>query len=113
MVEKEKVSFKTSHDFGDFFLDFMPRQSLGYKIMQRTHGDILTVRYQWEDEIEFVINPTEDRYLKYFRDPWNSELYEKVFPKKGLSSELWNSTCAFADIMGSVFKSKVLKKVAP
>lgn len=112
MVEKERVGFKTSHDFGDFFLDYMPKQSIGYKVVQRTHGDIMTVRYEWNDEIEFVVNPTDEKYLKYFRNAWTSEIYADLFPQRGLFSELWNATLAFGDIIGSVFKSRIIKNFA-
>ena len=35
--------------------------------MQYTHGNIQTIRYEWKDNIEFIINPKEEKYLKYFK----------------------------------------------
>ena len=113
LVDKEKVGFKPTCDLGNVFLDFMPCHSLGYKILQRTYGNLLTVRYEWENEIEFIVNPTEEKYLKYFRKAWGEEECEVILPQRGLFSELCESSLAFIDIVKSVVKSKVLHKSKP
>lgn len=109
MVEKERVGFHTSHDFGDLFLDYFPKHSIGYKILQRTHTDMLTVRYEWKDKLDYVINPTEPALLKYFTEPWTEEIYTKMMVQRSLGQEAKDATRAIFEIIKNVVKSKVLK----
>jgi len=110
LVEKEKVGFKTMCDFGDFFLDYLPKRSIGYKILQRTHPYIETTRYEWENKIDYVINPTDPEILKYFTTPWNMDTINKFIPKKSLGSEVISMVTAMADIIRSMVKSKLIKR---
>ena len=109
LMDKKLVGFKPSHDLGDVFLHYLPTKSLGYKIMQYTHGNIETIRYEWNDKIEFLINPTEEKYLKYFTKPWDIEFASKFFPKRTLGSELWEASKAFGFVLFNVFKSRLLE----
>lgn len=108
LMDKTRVGFKPSHDFGEVFLHYMPKHSIGYKIMQYTHGSIQTIRYEWEDSIDFIVNPTDEKYLKYFRDSWNFDEMEKFIPKRTLVNELWSTVCAFTYILRRVIKSRLL-----
>ncbi len=110
LVDKEKVGFKPTHDLGDVFLHYMPKNSIGYKIMQYTHGNIQTIRYEWEDNIEFIVNPTEEKYLKYFQNKWTLEEIQNFLPKRSLSGELVDAAAAFFYIFKSVIKSRILSK---
>jgi SAM-dependent methyltransferase len=109
MVEKEKVKFHTSSDFGDLFLDYLPKHSLGYKILQRTHSDLLTVRHEWKDNIDYVINPDDPALLKYFTEPWTEEIFNKMMVHRSLGAEALEASRALFEIAKTVFKSKVLK----
>lgn len=109
IVGKDRVNFNTSHDFGLLFLDYFQQHSLGYKILQRTHHQLFTVNYEWKDQIDYILEPNDDEYLKYFKQPWGKDHYDKIMPKRSLSQELISSTKATFDIFRSVFKSKVLK----
>jgi SAM-dependent methyltransferase len=109
MVEKSKVNFKVSHDFGEMFLHFLPSKSIGFKIVERTYGDLMTIRYEWKDSAECIVNPDDEYYLKYFREPWELKDCEKLFPSRSYKSELLSSFMAFVDIIRFVFNSKVLR----
>jgi len=109
IVGKDRVNFNTSHDFGLLFLDYFQQHSLGYKILQRTHHQLFTVNYEWKDQIDYLLDPDDDEYLKYFNQPWDKNHYDKIMPKRSLSQELLSSSMATFDIIRSVFKSKVLK----
>ena len=112
LMDKEKVGFKPSHDLGDVFLHYMPKHSLGYKMMQYTHGNIQTIRYEWKDNIDFIVNPTDEKYRKYFIEKWQINEMEQFLPNRSLSSELWSSICAFSFILKSVIKSRLFAKHA-
>ena len=108
MVEKDKVGFKPSHDLGDVFLHYLPKYSLGYKLMQYTHGNIQTIRYEWSESIEVIVNPSEEKYLKYFKGNWDIKEMEIMLPKRGLVSELFSTTCAFFYLLGCIIKSRII-----
>jgi SAM-dependent methyltransferase len=109
MMDKEHVGFKPSHDLGDVFLHYLPTKSLGYKIMQYTHGNVETIRYEWNGKIEFLVNPTEEKYRKYFTQAWDVEFASHFFPQRSLGAELWEVSKAFGFVVSNVFKSRVLK----
>ncbi|MFM9840182.1 MAG: class I SAM-dependent methyltransferase [Cyclobacteriaceae bacterium] len=112
IVSKERVNFHTSHDFGYIFLDYFQKNSIGYKILQRTHHQLFTVNYEWKDTIDYVLEPNEDIYMKYFEKAWawDEAIYNDLMPQRSVSEEFMQSFSAMVDIAKSVFKSKVLKK---
>ena len=110
LYEKEKLGFNPMLDYGELFLSYFPRKSIGWKIMQRTHHQMLTVNYEWKDNIDFLINPEDEKYLNYFKRPWDLDMIGKVMPQRGMKGEAQIVTKAFFDIVKSVIKSKFLKK---
>jgi len=107
-VNKKRLGFTTSHDFGELFLDYLPKSSIGFKIMQRTHPQLFTVNYEWKDAIEFEVEPSDEDLKKYFTKIWDQSMYERIVPKKTLGQELIRSTGALFDIISNVIKSKLL-----
>jgi len=112
MMEKTKIGFNTSCDFGNLFQEYFPKNSVGFKIMQRTHPNMETVRIEWQDSIECIVNPDDPELVKYFTAPWELERVNEFMPNRSLSSEMWSSTVAFFDILKSVFKSKLMSRVS-
>jgi hypothetical protein len=111
MFEKDKVGFNTSNDFGDIFLDYLPTNSIGYKILQRTHADIMTMRIEWRDDIEVVVNPLDNPELvRLFTSPWDEGIYKQFLPQRSLGSEAMQAMSAFGEVVKSVVKSKVLSR---
>ena len=108
IVDKERLGMKNSHDFGDLFLDYLPRNSFGYKILQRTQQQIFTVNYEWSGSIDYVFEPTDAELKKYFDQVWDKSMYEHVIPKRGMGKEFIAAMGATYDIFKSVIKSKVL-----
>lgn len=109
-VEKERLGMTANHGFGEIFLEFLPTTSFGFKILQRTHQQLIAVKHEWKDSIECIVNPTDQELLKYFNSPWDLNMYHRVFPKRSLGKEYLNAMRATMDIFKNVFKSKVLKK---
>ncbi len=105
-VEKSKVKMHARVDFGDMFLSYLPKQSIGYKILQRTYPDIMTVRYEWKDTIDYIINPEYPELLRYFLEPWDMEKNLKFFPRRSLVKEVYETLKAVGDIVISYAKSR-------
>lgn len=110
LYEKEKVGLSQTMDFGELFLNYFPRKSIGWKIMQRTHHQMLTMNYEWEGKIDYLVNPTDEKYLNYFKQAWDLEMVNRIMPQRGMKGEAGMTFKAFMDIAKSVFRSKILKK---
>ncbi|RGX79340.1 class I SAM-dependent methyltransferase [Bacteroides stercorirosoris] len=74
-------------DFGVLFLDYLPYQSLTYKILQLAEPQLAVNRYEWKDNIDFIVNPTDEYYKSFFTQPWNREMVEILFPHSNISKE--------------------------
>lgn len=110
MYEKEKVGFNLSCDFGDIFLDYFPRQSIGWKIIQRTHSPIITMNYEWEDSVDLLVNPEDEELKQFFTKTWSLEMASRILPQRTMKQEAKEAYGAFKEIVRSIYKSKVLKK---
>ncbi len=110
IVDKERLGMRTSHDFGELFLDYLPRHSFGYKILQRTQPQLFTVNYEWKDSIDSIINPSDEELKKFFTREWDKPMFEHIIPKRSLSGEYFAAIGASLDIMRSVIKSKLLSR---
>lgn len=112
MVSKERAGFHLSHDFGKVFQHYFQYQSWGYKILQRTHPQLLTVNYEWKDEINLVVEPDDAEIMRYFTDPWHQELFSQLMPQRNMLQESWATLAAIAHICKSVLHSKVMRKIS-
>jgi len=110
MYDKKLIGFDPPLDLSYLFLRYLPSHAVGFKILQRTHPEIMTMNYEWKDDIEVLVNPDNDYYLKYFKEPWGKEFCDKFITHRPLATETKSSMIAMLDIVRSVFKSKVLKK---
>ena len=60
--EKNKMPGNYENDYGELFLNYLPFQSLPYKLLWLTEGDITLNRYEWKDEVEILVNPEDEYY---------------------------------------------------
>jgi SAM-dependent methyltransferase len=109
LYEKEKVQFKAVRDFGYIFLDFLPKQSIGYKVMQKTHFNLFSINYEWKDTIEIIVNPESSYYFDFFTKPWDEKVCNKLLRYKSSNEEFFSSFSAFMEVCKNVFRNKILK----
>ncbi|NSL86846.1 class I SAM-dependent methyltransferase [Chitinophaga solisilvae] len=110
MYEKEKIGFQAWQDLSYVFQHYLPENSIGYKIMQRTHADLTIVNYEWSEKVELLINPDSTYYSDYFTQPWDEAACNKFLTQRSLGKESVSSARAMLDIIRSVFRSRVLKR---
>jgi hypothetical protein len=110
LVDKKKMGFHVGYDMGPLIQDYLPTNSIGFKILERTHPNLITVRIEWESDFKYVVEPTDPEILQFFNKEWKEEYAEAFFPPKSLWQEFRDTSSAFWDISRSVFKSKVMKK---
>lgn len=109
MVDKSRLGFHTSNDLGALFLDYLPKHSLAFKILQRTQPQLFTVNYEWKDSIEFEVDPSDEELKRFFTEPWDDTTCSTIVPSRSMLSECASAAGASFDIFRSVIKSKILK----
>lgn len=111
IVDKQKINFQAgSINLMELVQDYLPKHSIGFKIVERTHANLMTVRIEWKDDFKYVIDPTDPEILKYFTTQWKEEWGAAFFGERTLTQEFRSASAAFMDITRSVWRSKVLKR---
>lgn len=88
MYEKKRMEENYANDYGRLFLNYLPYQSLTFRLLSLTEASLMTNRYEWKDEIEIIVNPTDEKYLRYFNRPWDDEMVRTLFPPRSLTTEI-------------------------
>ena len=111
IVDKQKINFQPgSVNLMELMQDYLPKHSIGFKMVERTHANLMTVRIEWKDDFKYEVDPTDPAILQYFTSQWKESWGPAFFPEKSMGQEFKDSMAAFMDITRSVFRSKVLKK---
>ncbi len=95
LFEKAKLSYNFEPDFGNIFLNYLPYQSLPFRLLNMTRNNLMNVRYLWENEIDFLINPQEEEFKSYFTKKWSPEMVTKIFSPRSVTTEIRYSLKAF------------------
>lgn len=107
MMKKADLGIdKAQMDFGKLFLAHMSDHFLAYKILLRQYPDLFTVRQQWKDKIEYLINPTDQHIVDLFKNPWQEEIIRYRFKAKSKARdtiEVW--TTFWKLFIGKISKS--------
>ena len=53
LYDKQRVPGNYANDYGELFLNYLPYQSLPYKLLPFSEGELMHVRYEWKDDIDF------------------------------------------------------------
>ncbi len=107
LMDKKRVGFNPSNDFGYLFLHFLPTHSIGYKILQHTYANLQTIRYEWEGDIDIIVNPEDEYYTKYFTNVWEKNDINKFFPNRSISSEIWATIKSMSYIIKTYVSSRL------
>ncbi|PKO96957.1 MAG: SAM-dependent methyltransferase [Bacteroidetes bacterium HGW-Bacteroidetes-7] len=106
LYEKSKVWEEQSFNYGDFFLNHMPYNSLLYRLLDMTQDNFMVVRYLWKDNIEYLVNP-EGEYRDYFSNVWTPNIVSKLYPKISISRQV----ALFLQGLGYFAKKKFIDKL--
>lgn len=86
IVVMRKADIGLSHitcDFGELFLHHLRKNSLAYQLLLATEPNLLSVRVEWKDKIDYIVNPTDEYMRSHFTKAWTQEYLDKAFSKKG------------------------------
>lgn len=91
MFEKSKLPYNFHPDFGDLFLNYLPYQSIPFRLLVLTRNDFLAVRYEWKESIDIIINPEDEYYSSFFLQRWSPDMVKKIFPPISSANEIKNT----------------------
>lgn len=111
LFEKSKMPGNYENNYGELFLNYLPYQSLTYKLLWLTEGDLMLNRCEWKDDIEFIVNPTDEKYTDFFTKPWNRQMVEQMYPRRSAAKELKKILGAFYYMIKNKVKSKAIKHI--
>lgn len=95
LMEKKSVWPQPFIDFGYLFLTWLQKTSIAYKLLTYTRPNVLTVRYEWKDSIEFDINPSSSKYRDYFSGTWDMHKVAEFFPEVSKGRDIREISLAF------------------
>lgn len=107
LYPKDSVPGNYKTDYGELLLNYLPYQSLAFKLLGFTEGDLMLNRYEWEDNIDFIVNPQDNYYLSFFTQKWDRKMVEKIFPPRSIFNEMKRMNTALMHII----KLKLLKMI--
>jgi len=100
------------NNYGEQFLNYLPYQSLTYKLLWLTEGDLMLNRCEWKDDIDFIVNPTDERYTDFFTKPWSRKMVEQMYPRRSAAKEFKKVAAAFYYMIKNKVKNKTHKHSA-
>jgi len=109
LVDKKKINFQYGYDMVELLQGYLPTNSIGYKILERTHPNMFTNRIEWVGDFKYEVSPEDPELLKYFNGPWKKDWANEFFPSKTKLQELKDSARAFYEIFISVLRSRGYK----
>ena len=110
LVDKSTIDFRVGYDLGELIQLYLPTHSIGFKIMERTHPNLVTIRIEWETNFKFVVQPADPVILNYFTGKWKLDWGDDFFPPKTILQELSEASLAFIQIARRALMTKVFKK---
>lgn len=80
--EKIRMPGNYRNNYGEVFLNYLPYQSLPFKMLYVSEPNLLLNRIEWEGSIECLVNPGEEYYSSFFLKKWDREMTTKIFPPR-------------------------------
>lgn len=109
MYEKSKMPGNYKNDYGELFLNYLPYQSLPFKLLWLTDGNITMNKFEWKDDIEVIVNPNNEYYSSFFLKNWDREMVEKICPPRSVFSEIIGTSKALYYLIKSKIQTKFSK----
>jgi ubiquinone/menaquinone biosynthesis C-methylase UbiE len=103
LVEKSKVFRSTSFDIGDIYLHHLPAISIPFKLLMRTQPNLFNIAIEWTDTFEYLVEPTEPEYLKYFTEYWTTDMINSQVKANTKAKELVSTIQVFTKLFSDVF----------
>lgn len=80
--EKSRMPGNYRNNYGEVFLNYLPYQSLPFKMLYVSEPNLMLNRIEWEGDFECLVNPENDYYSRFFTQKWDREMTMKIFPPR-------------------------------
>ena len=97
-------------DYGKTFLNFLPYESISLRIFYLAYHQITTVRYEWKDSIDILVNPDDPYYRAFFEQDWSDEMIRTIFPYRDKKKDLQITISAFFHLVKTLVKRKMQRQ---
>ncbi len=94
-------------DYGTTFLDYLPYKSLALRIFYYSYHQAYTVRYEWKDSIDIIVNPAEAYYKDFFTKSWTNLMRDTIFPSRSKWEDIAISLRVFFHMLFVALKEKL------
>ena len=111
--EKEKMPGNYRNNYGEVFLNYLPYQSLPFKMLYVSEPNLLLNRIEWEGTIEYLVNPEDDYYSSFFTRKWKREMTMKIFPPRRGLTEINRTLQASYYLVREKLGQKIHKRPSP
>ena len=81
-MEKNIINLTPSIEFGDLFQKYIAPNSIEFRILMKTYPNLFTVRYEWKESIDYIVNPIDSKLRAYFTLSWDEEKILTMFERK-------------------------------
>lgn len=88
--EKSKMPGNYKNNYGELFLNYLPYQSLLWKLMWIVESNLMINKIEWVEDIPITIITEESTMKKFFTEKWSREMTEHYSKRRKLSVELKN-----------------------
>ena len=68
-------------------------------------------RCEWKDNIEFIVNPIDEKYTDFFTKPWSRQMVEQLYPRRSAVKELKKVGSALYYMIKNKVKNKIHRHV--
>ena len=106
LMKKEDIGLVPSLEFGDLFQKHLARNSIEFRILMRTYPNLFTVRYEWEDKVDFLINPQDPELRSFFSSSWDKEKILGMVGDKSRFGQISSFLSGFAEVAFDFVRSK-------
>lgn len=107
LMDKKDIGFNPSIEFGDLFQKHLIPNSIEFRILIKTYPDLFTVRYEWRDEIDFIVGPQDPKLHSFFTSSWDKEKIEDIIRNKSKFKQIVSFLSGLTGIVFDFIKSKL------
>ena len=108
-MEKNIINLTPSIEFGDLFQKYIAPNSIEFRILMKTYPNLFTVRYEWKESIDFIVNPIDPKLRAYFTSPWDEEKILTMFERKAKLEQITSFLKGSINELLSFVRSKIKK----
>ena len=107
LMNKQIIGLSSPFDFGDLWQKHVMYDSIEFNIFMRTHPNLFTIRYEWKDEINCVVDPDDENLRSFFVHSWDEKKILKIIPKKSKLDMIASFLLGFTEFIFDCAKYRI------